>query len=150
MSAGPYHMRDLSTVEKVYSGKLGACMCGCAGKYSYTVEAASTHFDREYLYVSDRSTRAIVNKVLFNLDEVVQCEWSRKQARPTADVNFVYVEDKTAGKIRVIYFKPNTINSKLSFLQWLSTASDYSRGIERARWQRRWTSYSQFDAGWSD
>jgi len=27
---------DISTITKVYSGKAGRCMCGCAGKYSYT------------------------------------------------------------------------------------------------------------------
>jgi hypothetical protein len=28
-------MLDVSKVAKVYSGKAGKCMCGCAGKYSY-------------------------------------------------------------------------------------------------------------------
>jgi hypothetical protein len=85
-------MLDISKIAKVYSGKRGTCMCGCAGKYSYTAEGAVT--DSPGYDVSDsvneRSVRIIARKVLGNPSAV-------------NEGNFVYVED--GNRIRVVYFK---------------------------------------------
>ena len=53
-------------VYKVYSGKAGTCMCGCAGKYSYTAVGAvedSPGYDVSDR-VNERSVKIIANKVL--------------------------------------------------------------------------------------
>jgi hypothetical protein len=58
----------LEGVYKVYSGKNGACMCGCAGKYSYTAEGAEKHgpgYDVSDM-VSERSVKIIAGKLLRN------------------------------------------------------------------------------------
>jgi len=85
-------MLDISKIAKVYSGKLGTCMCGCAGKYSYTAEGAVS--DNPGYDVSDsvneRSVRIIASKVIGNANAV-------------NEGNFVYVED--GNRIRVVYFK---------------------------------------------
>jgi hypothetical protein len=65
----------MKTIKAVYSGRSGACCCGCAGKYSYAkatqVEAG---IDRGYPVldeqVSDRSVKIISNKVLNNSDMI--------------------------------------------------------------------------------
>jgi hypothetical protein len=58
---------DISNITKVYSGKRG-CMCGCRGKYSYTVRGAVE--DGPGYDVSDsvneRSVKIIAGKVLSN------------------------------------------------------------------------------------
>ena len=54
------------TVYKVYSGKAGKCMCGCAGKYSYTSEGAVKHNPGYEPTVSERSVKIITNKLLRN------------------------------------------------------------------------------------
>ena len=85
-------MLDISKIAKVYSGKLGTCMCGCAGKYSYTAEGAVS--DNPGYDVTDsineRSVRMIARKVIGNASAV-------------QEENFVYVED--GNRIRVVYFK---------------------------------------------
>lgn len=53
-------------VYKVYSGKAGRCMCGCAGKYSYTAVGAvedSPGYDVSDS-VNERSVKIIAGKVL--------------------------------------------------------------------------------------
>ena len=85
-------MLDISKIAKVYSGKLGTCMCGCAGKYSYTASGAITDspgYDVSNS-VNERSVRMIANKVIGNANAV-------------NEDNFVYVED--GNRIRVVYFK---------------------------------------------
>jgi hypothetical protein len=78
---------NISNIEKVYSGKIG-CMCGCQGKYSYNEgeDGQGT--------VSVRSVKVIAGKVLNN-----------PAAVRTESANYVFVEDRAANKIRVVYFK---------------------------------------------
>ena len=61
-------MLNISNITKVYSGKAGTCMCGCAGKYSYTAHGAAE--DGPGYDVSDsvneRSVKIIAGKVLRN------------------------------------------------------------------------------------
>lgn len=56
----------MENVYKVYTGKLGKCMCGCAGKYSYTAEGAEKHNPGYEPNVNERSVKIIVNKLLRN------------------------------------------------------------------------------------
>ena len=86
---------DISNIVKVYSGKCG-CMCGCNGKYSYTEDGAK-NFGPGYDVsdsVNERSVKIIAGKVLRN---------------PKADFSesdeYVFVEDRAANKIQVVYFK---------------------------------------------
>jgi hypothetical protein len=61
-------MLDTSNITKVYSGRAGACMCGCAGKYSYTAKGAvedSPGYDVSDS-VNERSVKIIAGKVLRN------------------------------------------------------------------------------------
>ncbi len=53
-------------VYKVYSGVAGKCMCGCAGKYSYTSEGAVKHNPGYEPTVSERSVKIITGKLLRN------------------------------------------------------------------------------------
>ena len=58
----------MENVYKVYSGRAGACMCGCAGKYSYTAKGAveqSPGYDVSDR-VNERSVKIITNKLLRN------------------------------------------------------------------------------------
>jgi hypothetical protein len=61
-------MLDTSNIAKVYSGKAGTCMCGCAGKYSYTAHGAveqNPGYDVSDS-VNERSVKIIAGKVLRN------------------------------------------------------------------------------------
>jgi len=61
-------MLDTSKIVKTYSGKAGACMCGCAGKYSYTARGAvedNPGYDVTDS-VNERSVKIIAGKVLSN------------------------------------------------------------------------------------
>ena len=83
---------DISNIVKVYSGKAGKCMCGCAGKYSYTEDGAA-NFGPGYDVsdaVNERSVKMIARKVLGNPNAV-------------REGDYVFVEE--AGRIRVVYFK---------------------------------------------
>jgi hypothetical protein len=86
-------MLNISKIAKVYNGRIG-CMCGCKGKYSYTVHGAVE--DAPGYDVSDsvneRSVRIIAKKVLANPN----AKW---------EDNLVYVEDRAANKIQVVFFK---------------------------------------------
>ena len=87
---------DISKIVKVYNGKCG-CMCGCNGKYStnpaYKEEVGAWRgypvSDDE---CSERSVKIITKKVMMNPNKVFED-------------NYVYVEDKVANKIQVVYFK---------------------------------------------
>ena len=59
---------NISNITKVYSGRVGACMCGCAGKYSYTAKGAaedSPGYDVTDS-INERSVKIIAGKVLRN------------------------------------------------------------------------------------
>ena len=58
----------MENVYKVYSGVAGKCMCGCAGKYSYTARGAveqSPGYDVSDA-VNERSVKIITGKLLRN------------------------------------------------------------------------------------
>lgn len=89
-------MLDVSKITRVYNGK-GGCMCGCNGKYS-TNPAHKEHVSKQRGYlVSDdecslRSVKIIAKKVLTNPNAIY-------------DGKCVYVEDKVANKIQVVWFE---------------------------------------------
>jgi hypothetical protein len=59
---------DISNITKVYSGRAGTCMCGCAGKYSYTAKGAAEDgpgYDVSES-INERSVKIIAGKVLRN------------------------------------------------------------------------------------
>jgi hypothetical protein len=64
---------NLSKVQSVYSGKAGACCCGCAGKHTYAkaTQAAAGKY-RGYAVgdeeCNDRVVKLIVNKMNKNPD----------------------------------------------------------------------------------
>ena len=76
-------------VYKVYSGHRGHCMCGCAGKYSYTERGAKEHSPGYEPNVNERSVKIIAGKVLRNSNKVV-------------DGDCVYVEEN--GRVLVAWF----------------------------------------------
>lgn len=76
-------------VYKVYSGKAGRCMCGCAGKYSYTERGAKEHNPGYEPNVNERSVKLIAGKVLRNSNKV-------------DEGGLVYVEQN--GRILVAYY----------------------------------------------
>jgi hypothetical protein len=80
---------ELQNVYKVYSGKAGKCMCGCAGKYSYTAEGAVNHNPGYQPDVSERSVKIIAGKVLRNPNKMIED-------------NMAIVEEN--GRILVAYF----------------------------------------------
>ena len=83
---------ELQNVYKVYSGKAGKCMCGCAGKYSYTAEGAVEHnpgYDVSDA-VNERSVKIIAGKVLRN-------------SNAQREDNYIFVEEN--GRILVAYLK---------------------------------------------
>jgi hypothetical protein len=86
-------MLNIDKIVKVYNGRIG-CMCGCKGKYSYTADGAANHGPGYDVtdYVSERSVRIITKKVLANPN----AKW---------EDNLVYVEDRNANKIQVVFFK---------------------------------------------
>jgi hypothetical protein len=53
-------------IVKVYSGKNHACMCGCAGKWSYTAYGAREHSPGYNVddSVNERGVKMIAKKVL--------------------------------------------------------------------------------------
>ena len=70
-------MFDLRKVYKVYSGRAGFCMCGCAGKYKVsTALREEANRDRGYDYsdddVSDVTVRRTVGKILSAADPVFE------------------------------------------------------------------------------
>ena len=83
-------MLDISKVAKVYSGKIG-CMCGCLGKYSYN---EGVHREDWQGAVSVRSVKIMAKKVL-----------SDPRANFDESSQYVFVEDRVKGTIKVVYFK---------------------------------------------
>ena len=89
-------MLNINNIVKVYNGKFG-CMCGCNGKYS-TNPAYKEEVGKWRGYpvsddeCSERSVKIIAKKVLSNPKAV----W---------DGNCVYVEDRVANKMQVVWFK---------------------------------------------
>jgi len=83
-------MLDISKVAKVYSGKIG-CMCGCLGKYSYNENVAHEDWQGS---VSVRSVKIMTKKVL-----------SDPRANFNESSEYVFVEDRAKGTIKVVYFK---------------------------------------------
>ena len=84
---------DISTITKVYSGKRGTCMCGCAGKYSYTAKGAvedSPGYDVSDS-VNERSVKIIAGKVL------------RNRNTDLADPGYAVLEQN--GRVLVVFFK---------------------------------------------
>ena len=84
---------DISNITKVYSGKAKTCMCGCAGKYSYTAHGAAE--DGPGYDVSDsvneRSVKIIAGKVL------------RNNNTDTSDAGYAILEQN--GRVLVVFFK---------------------------------------------
>ena len=83
-------MLDISKVAKVYSGKIG-CMCGCKGKYSYN--EGVQHEDWQGA-VNVRSVKIMAKKVM-----------SDPRANFDESSEYVFVEDRAKGTIKVVYFK---------------------------------------------
>jgi hypothetical protein len=86
-------MLDISNITKVYSGKAGACMCGCAGKYSYTAKGAvedSPGYDVSDS-VNERSVKIIAGKVL------------RNSNTDTKDAGYAVL--KQNGRVLVVFYK---------------------------------------------
>jgi hypothetical protein len=84
---------DISNITKVYSGKAGTCMCGCAGKYSYTARGAvenSPGYDVSDS-VNERSVKIIAGKVL------------RNSNTDTTDAGYAVLEQN--GRVLVVFFK---------------------------------------------
>jgi len=86
-------MLNIDKIVKTYNGRIG-CMCGCLGKYSYTADGAANHGPGYNVQdsVNERSVRIIAKKVLANPN----VQW---------EGNYAFVEDRTANKIQVVYFK---------------------------------------------
>ena len=84
---------DISNITKVYSGKAGRCMCGCAGKYSYTAHGAAE--DNPGYDVSDsvneRSVKLIAGKVL------------RNSNTDYSDTGYAVLDQN--GRVLVVFFK---------------------------------------------
>ena len=90
-------MLDINKIVKTYSGRIG-CMCGCLGKYSYTADGAE-NFGPGYDVtdsINERSVKIIAKKVLNN-----------PNANRDESTEYVFVEDRVANKIQVVYFKKN-------------------------------------------
>lgn len=83
-------MFDINKIAKVYSGKCG-CMCGCNGKYSYNEGVQHEDWQGD---TNVRSVKIIAGKVFRN-----------PNANYTESKDYVFVEDRVANKIQVVYFK---------------------------------------------
>ena len=86
-------MLDTSKIAKVYSGRAKTCMCGCAGKYSYTASGAVE--DNPGYDVSDsvneRSVKIIAGKVL------------RNPNTDYSDAGYAVLDQN--GRVLVVFFK---------------------------------------------
>ena len=86
-------MLDTSNIAKVYSGRAKTCMCGCAGKYSYTASGAVE--DNPGYDVSDsvneRSVKIIAGKVL------------RNPNTDYSDTGYAVLDQN--GRVLVVFFK---------------------------------------------
>ena len=86
---------DTSNIVKTYSGRIG-CMCGCLGKYSYTADGAKNYGPGYNVdnSVNERSVKIIAKKVLTD-----------PRADRSESDEYVFVEDRAKGTIKVVYFK---------------------------------------------
>jgi len=84
---------DISTITKVYSGKRGTCMCGCAGKYSYTAHGAAEDGPGYDVTdsVNERSVKIIAGRVL------------RNSNTDLSDPGYAVLEQN--GRVLVVFFK---------------------------------------------
>ena len=84
---------NIGNITKVYSGRAKTCMCGCAGKYSYTAHGAVQ--DNPGYDVSDsvneRSVKIIAKKVLSNPNT------------DHSDTGYAVLERN--GRVLVVFFK---------------------------------------------
>ena len=83
---------DISNITQVYSGKANRCMCGCAGKYSYTARGAvedNPGYNVEDI-VNERSVKIIAGKVLRN-------------SNTEKDTEYAVLEQN--GRVLVVFFK---------------------------------------------
>ena len=81
-------------IAKVYSGREGACMCGCAGKWTYS-QWGALHHNPGYDVtdsISERGVKIISGRVLNNPNRIVD---------DSADC--VYTVEN--GRMRAVYFK---------------------------------------------
>ena len=84
---------NIGNITKVYSGRAGTCMCGCAGKYSYTAHGAAEDgpgYDVEDS-VNERSVKIIAGKVL------------RNSNTDLTDPGYAIL--KQGGRVLVVFFK---------------------------------------------
>ena len=84
---------NIGNITKVYSGKAGTCMCGCAGKYSYTAKGAvedSPGYDVSDS-VNERSVKIIAGKVL------------RNSNTDRSDAGYAVLDQN--GRVLVVFFK---------------------------------------------
>jgi hypothetical protein len=86
---------DISNIVKVYNGKCG-CMCGCNGKYSYTADGAQNYGPGYDVTdsINERSVKILAKKILNN-----------PKANRVESTEYVFVEDRVANKLQVVYFK---------------------------------------------
>jgi hypothetical protein len=85
-------MLNIDNIVKVYNGRIG-CMCGCKGKYSYTVKGAvenSPGYDVTDS-VNERSVRIIAKKILANPNVKFES-------------NYAFVEDRVNNKMQMVVF----------------------------------------------
>jgi hypothetical protein len=86
---------NISQITRVYNGKTG-CLCGCGGKYS-TNPAFRELVGKERGYdvwdeeCNERSVKIIAKKVLTHPNAV-------------QDGDCVYVEDRVANKMQIVWF----------------------------------------------
>ena len=62
----------MQNVYKVYSGMRGHCMCGCAGKYSYTERGAKEHNPGYAPNINERSVKIIAGKIARSDNKVIE------------------------------------------------------------------------------
>ena len=87
-------MLNISKIVKTYSGKMGGCMCGCRGKYSYTADGAKNYGPGYNVEdsVNERSVRIIAKKILAN-------------PNVKFENNYAFVEDRARNKMQMVVFK---------------------------------------------
>ena len=62
---------DIDRVKHVYSGRDGACCCGCAGKHTWNEEfarAAEMVTGHRPEYISDRVVKSVIKKIQNSAD----------------------------------------------------------------------------------
>ena len=100
MSTAYNRQFDFSNVKSVYSGKDGACCCGCAGKHTYASkyrEAAGK--ERGYAIrdeeINDRVVKTIYNKVML---------WPADHTEYWVDGKLHFVSITVGKRLYTVYF----------------------------------------------